>query len=115
MQTEHSEVDGFCATARELMWLYNEGRLAMADIDRVMVNKMNAALKNARVQVANGGKKIKPTGGISSTYFCVGQQPEFVPSWSTAVKDRLFWTRLKDSEQGQVASGRSEVASSDKY
>jgi hypothetical protein len=111
----HSEVDGLIATARELCWLYHEGKYTMREVDRKMVNEMNRALKNARVPVANDGKKIKPTGGASATYFGIRPLPERPPSWSAIVKDRLFWQRLADSEMNGVASGQDKVASSDKY
>jgi len=55
------------------------------------------------VPVANNGKKIKPTGGIPTTYFVVRQLPQEVWNWSALVKDRLFWLHLAASEQGQVA------------
>lgn len=111
----HSVVDGCVASARELCWLYYEGQRSMRDIDRVEVTKMNAALKNARMPVANDGKKIKPTGGIPTTYFAVRQLPSPVMSYSALVKERLFWMQLEASEQGRVASQSPEVASSDKY
>ena len=110
-----SEVDGHVASARELMWLYCEGRLSMREIDRNMVTKMNRALKNARMHVANGNKKIKPVGGMPTTYFVVRQLPDMVGSWSAIVSDRLFWKRLEATEQGQVASQAESGSQPTKY
>ena len=115
LQIGNSTVDGSVASARELCWLYNNGTRSMRDIDQPEVTKMNAALKNARFKVANDGKKIKPTGGIPTTYFVVGQLPVNIGSWSAIVKDRLFWMQLQASEQGRVATTTTEVAGTDKY
>jgi hypothetical protein len=96
----HSEVDGYVATAKELLWLYKEGHIRLCDLDRIEVNKMNRALKNARVELANGGKKIK-AAGYPARYFIIRPTPPNILSWATLVSDRLFWTRLVASEQGQ--------------
>jgi len=118
LRAGHSDVDGYIASARELTWLFFEGRIQMCDIDRAMVNKVNKALKNARVEVANDGRKIKPQGGIPTTYFVVRQLPLSVTnkgSWSALVRDRVFWMHLAASEQGQVAKEGDQVASGKKY
>ena len=108
-------VDGCVASAKELAWLYLEGKVQMQEVDRVIATKMNAALKNARVPVVNDGKKIKPTGGIPTTYFQIRQLPSPVHSWSAIVKDRLFWARLKETEMGQVASRPENGSQPTKY
>ena len=104
LQVGGSEVDGSVATARELMWIYLRGRVPMVDIDRNMATKMNRALKNARLNVANNGGKIKAASGVASTYFIVRDLPKIIPAWSALVNDRLFWLRLVASENGKVAS-----------
>lgn len=74
----------------------------MRDLDRKQVNVMNRALRNARVEQFN--VKINPTGGVPTTYFQVRPLPVGYPSNAFLVNERMFWTRLRDSEQGQVAS-----------
>ena len=98
----NQEVDGCLASARELCYLYNEGRFTMAEIDRKMVNDMNRALKNARVTQFD--KKIKPTGGVPTTYFQIRQLPSNVSNYANLVNDRLFWINVRKFEQTGVAS-----------
>jgi len=95
----HSEVDGCVATAKELLWLYKEGHVRLCDLDRGEVNGMNRALKNARVELANGGNKIK-VAGYPARYFIIRPTPPSVLSWAALVTDRVFWQRLVASEQG---------------
>jgi hypothetical protein len=101
LQQGFSEVDGNVASARELAWLFERGRLTMTEIEAKHVMVMNRALKNARVEMANDGKKIKGELGIPTRYFMVRQPAGPVYSWAGEVNDRLFWRRLRDSEQGQ--------------
>jgi len=95
----HSEVDGYVATAKELLWLYKEGHTRLCDLDRGEVNGMNRALKNARVELANGGNKIK-VAGYPARYFIIRPTPPNIISWAPLVNDRVFWQRLVASEQG---------------
>jgi hypothetical protein len=113
LQQGFSEVDGCIASARELAWLFERGRLTMTEITRDHVMKMNHALKNARVEMANDGKKIRGELGIPTRYFMVREPTASIYSWAGEVNDRLFWRRLKDSEQGK--SSQEGDDSSQKY
>ncbi|NOQ49145.1 MAG: hypothetical protein GQ553_00550, partial [Nitrosomonadaceae bacterium] len=101
LQQGFSEVDGDIASARELAWLFERGRLTMTEIEPKHVMVMNRALKSARVEMANDGKKIKGELGIPTRYFMVREPATPIYSWAGAVNDRLFWRRLRDSEQGK--------------
>lgn len=107
-----SDVDGCLMSARELCWLYNQGRVHMNDLDVKQVTSMNRALKNARVE--SYPKKIKPRKGSPTNYFVVRPVPEGHVSAAALVNDRLFWVRLDASNQGQVAA-EGPKGSSDKY
>ncbi len=94
-----SEVDGSVASAKELMWLYLGGRVPMHDIERSAVTKMNSALKNARFEPANEGKKIKDLDGYPTRYFIIRPVRVPVPIWGDIVRNRMFWQRLVASSR----------------
>jgi len=99
LQSGHSEVDGCLASAKELMWLFLGGRVPMHEIDREQVTKMNRALKNARFELANDGKKIKDLDGYPTRYFIIRPLVNPISGWGDLVKDRLFWQRLVASQR----------------
>jgi putative DNA primase/helicase len=97
LMSGQSDIDGCLASAKELMWLYLGGRVPMHDIERSAVTKMNSALKNARFQPANDGKKIKDLDGYPTRYFLIRPLRDPAPIWGDIVRNRLFWQRLRDS------------------
>jgi hypothetical protein len=101
-----SEVDGSLCSARELCWLYHEGRTSMVDLDKKEIASMNRALKNARVPCFP--KKIKPKGGVATNYFIIRPLPQTYLSAASLVNERLFWMHLNASEQGKVADQAPE-------
>ena len=74
----------------------------MHDITRAQTMKMNAALKRARVPVANAGKKIKYQGLPTKFYWVGIAGKEY--DYQQQLESRLFWRRLVASQQGEVAS-----------
>jgi hypothetical protein len=97
-----SEVDGSLMSAKELAWCYSEGAVPLSDIDRKATMQMVKALNNARVQVANAGKKIKYQG-LPTKFYWVGTAGA-ESNYQEQLDNRLFWKRLVASQQGEVAS-----------
>jgi putative DNA primase/helicase len=115
LMSGQSEVDGYIASAKELMWLYLGGRVPMHDIERSGVTKMNSALKNARFEPANDGKKIKDLDGYPTRYFIVRPMQNPWPVWTDIVRNRLFWQRLRDSSSQQSSQPDSAGYQDTKY
>ena len=107
-----SVIDGSLMSAKEFVWLYEQGRIPMHDIDRGMVTKMNTALKAARFPVANDGKKIKDFDGNPTRYFQVRQIPAQHPVWADLVKDRTFLLRIVAS-QSESSSQQDSAGNQD--
>ena len=92
--------------------------MQMQEIDREQVNKMNRALKNARFELANDGKKIRdPVAGNTSRFFVVRPIREEVLNWTELVRSRLFWMRLVASQRdsGSQDAGAGNTESNKKY
>jgi len=100
-------------TAKELSWCYMEGMVPWNDIDRRQSMAMVKALKNARVQVANQGKKIK-YNGVTNLYYWVGSVGK-EQDYQGQLDQRPFWQKLVASQTDQVANANALATKKEKF
>lgn len=82
-------VDGTIASAGELEYVYQGGRVPLWELDKRDKDAMNKALRQARMPVANAGNKVK-VGNTSTRMFLL--KPGYAcSSWTLEVKNRKFW------------------------
>ena len=105
-----SVVDGTLMSAKELAWCFYDGQVPLSDITRKQSMVMVRALNNARVTVANAGKKINYRGSPTKYYLIGSASP--TGDYQTELDNRLFWKRLVASMENRVAS-ESAVATGD--
>lgn len=87
-----TEIDGEVMTAKELEFIYQEGRIPLWDIEKRDADNMARTLRNARVPVANGGKKLNANNGTGSQRYFIVRPVEKEPrSWANVIKRRKYW------------------------
>jgi phage/plasmid-associated DNA primase len=97
-----TDLPGFLVSAKELAWCFNEGRIDWGDVERSDSMRMVKALNDARIAVANQGKKIK-WDGQSTKFYWVGM-PGIEGDYQHQLQNRQFWVSLVASLRGEVAS-----------